>query len=536
MAKSWIGPPLKPSYPRRRTNKPTSRPYRIAIRKHHDYMGSITPRWWSAMVERIRTTQQDFTFLSRVASHVAVLLLVMVIGWGQQVDFSSYLESKVNLVKGPASNIWQGNEAEDLSLLNWNALPQTIVEERPAAARTNPISYQVRPGDTSEIIAERFNLNSQTITWSNPMVEENYNELRTGQTLIIPPVDGVMHTIMPGDSITALAAKYQVSSQMIVGYANNHLTSDSVPLVVGQHIMIPNGIKSVKPAEPIAVEPVPAYPTPVPIPTAIPQPKVVVAVASNNNTNTNNNSNNNNATTNNNSNNNNTNSFNNNATTNNNNNNNNATTNNNNNNNTNNNNNATTNNNTNNNNTNNNNNATTNNNTNNNNTNNNNTNNNNATTNNNSNNNNTNNTNNTNNNTQTTTNASATNDNNLYRGSTGCCIWPTRGRITQGVSTWHTALDLATYTGAPVYAADGGRVIAAGWDNTGYGYRVMIYHSAGISTLYGHLSRYLVNYGEYVNKGALIGRVGSTGYSTGPHLHFEVRRYNYRQSPWNYLP
>lgn len=120
--------------------------------------------------------------------------------------------------------------------------------------------------------------------------------------------------------------------------------------------------------------------------------------------------------------------------------------------------------------------------------------------------------------------------------STGCCIWPVRGRISSRVTRWHMALDIANSYGTPVVAADGGRVIAAGWDNTGYGYRVIIDHGNGISTLYAHFSRYFVDYGDFVSKGQLIGKVGATGWASGPHLHFEVRRNNYRQNPYNWLP
>lgn len=124
----------------------------------------------------------------------------------------------------------------------------------------------------------------------------------------------------------------------------------------------------------------------------------------------------------------------------------------------------------------------------------------------------------------------------LYAGSTGCCMWPTRGRITSRVTRWHTAIDIAAPYWTPVVAADGGRVVAAGWDRTGYGYRMIINHGGGLSTLYAHLARYYYNYGDYVNKGMMIGRVGSTGNSSGNHLHFEVRQNNYRQNPWNWLP
>ena len=98
------------------------------------------------------------------------------------------------------------------------------------------------------------------------------------------------------------------------------------------------------------------------------------------------------------------------------------------------------------------------------------------------------------------------------------------------------ALDLATSEGTPIVAADGGQVIAAGWDDTGYGYRVILSHGRGVTTLYAHLLSFNVSYGDYVNKGQQIGRLGSSGRSTGPHLHFEVRLNNVRQNPYNWLP
>lgn len=110
-------------------------------------------------------------------------------------------------------------------------------------------------------------------------------------------------------------------------------------------------------------------------------------------------------------------------------------------------------------------------------------------------------------------------------------IWPAYGPITQrfygGV---HPAIDIGAKMGSPVYAADEGTVIAAGWSSVGYGNHVYIQHPDGFVTLYAHLSRIDVSYGDYVVRGQQIGAVGSTGRSTGPHLHFEVsvggRRYN----------
>ena len=87
--------------------------------------------------------------------------------------------------------------------------------------------------------------------------------------------------------------------------------------------------------------------------------------------------------------------------------------------------------------------------------------------------------------------------------------------------TNHNGMDIAANSGTAVYAADGGRVVLAEWYG-GYGNCIMIEHGNGYKTLYGHLSYIGVKDGQYVNQGDTIGQVGSTGNSTGPHLHFEV--------------
>jgi len=86
----------------------------------------------------------------------------------------------------------------------------------------------------------------------------------------------------------------------------------------------------------------------------------------------------------------------------------------------------------------------------------------------------------------------------------------------------HTGQDIAAPSGTPIKAAGSGVVISAGWRN-GYGNTVIIDHGGGKSTLYGHCSRLFVSSGQRVSMGQHIAAVGSTGYSTGPHLHFEVR-------------
>ena len=98
------------------------------------------------------------------------------------------------------------------------------------------------------------------------------------------------------------------------------------------------------------------------------------------------------------------------------------------------------------------------------------------------------------------------------------------------------ALDIANAFGTPIYAADAGVVIYAGWDNTGYGNMTLIDHGNGFRTRYAHQSAFKVSVGQQVSKGQLIGLMGSTGRSTGPHLHFEIIYNGVRQNPMRYLP
>ena len=115
-------------------------------------------------------------------------------------------------------------------------------------------------------------------------------------------------------------------------------------------------------------------------------------------------------------------------------------------------------------------------------------------------------------------------------------MWPVRGIITQRFHKYHHGLDIATAYGAGVYAARSGRVRTVRWDDTGYGYMVIIDHGGGWNTLYAHLKGALVRPGQWVKQGDLIGRVGGTGRATGPHVHFEIRKGRTRYDPETFLP
>lgn len=118
---------------------------------------------------------------------------------------------------------------------------------------------------------------------------------------------------------------------------------------------------------------------------------------------------------------------------------------------------------------------------------------------------------------------------------TGSFIWPTTGAITQYPIWYHMALDIANPSSPPVLAADSGTVSFAGCINWGYGCHVIINHSNGYQTLYGHLSRINVSEGQNVGKGEQLGNMGSTGRSTGTHLHFEIRQNGALLSPLGFL-
>ena len=126
----------------------------------------------------------------------------------------------------------------------------------------------------------------------------------------------------------------------------------------------------------------------------------------------------------------------------------------------------------------------------------------------------------------------------------GAFIWPCNGPITSpfgyrthpifGTTIYHAGIDIGVDYGTPIHAADSGTVILAGWCG-GYGNAVIIDHGNGLQTLYGHNTSVAVSEGQAVSQGEVIAYAGSTGYSTGPHCHFEVRENGEAVDPMGYL-
>ncbi len=126
---------------------------------------------------------------------------------------------------------------------------------------------------------------------------------------------------------------------------------------------------------------------------------------------------------------------------------------------------------------------------------------------------------------------------------TGRLLWPVYGKLSSGFGNrrsysgtvrFHAGIDIWAPYGSEIYAAESGQVLKAEYHG-GYGYSILIYHGGDFATFYAHLSGFAVSVGQTVQKGQVIGYVGTTGYTTGPHLHFEVRVKGNVQNPLNYF-
>jgi murein DD-endopeptidase MepM/ murein hydrolase activator NlpD len=119
----------------------------------------------------------------------------------------------------------------------------------------------------------------------------------------------------------------------------------------------------------------------------------------------------------------------------------------------------------------------------------------------------------------------------------GTFIWPTTETYLSGYdySSIHHGIDIAGAVGNSIFASDTGVVVYSGWNNNGYGNLLILDHGNGWQTVYAHLSDIYVYCGESVNQGDTIAAMGSTGNSSGPHLHFEIRQNSGFVNPWNIL-
>ncbi|HSF83787.1 MAG TPA: LysM peptidoglycan-binding domain-containing M23 family metallopeptidase [Anaerolineales bacterium] len=130
---------------------------------------------------------------------------------------------------------------------------------------------------------------------------------------------------------------------------------------------------------------------------------------------------------------------------------------------------------------------------------------------------------------------------NVYEGAigTGIFVWPTSATFLSGYDyspSLHPGIDIAGSVGNAIFATDSGVVVFAGWSEFGYGYLIVLDHGNGWQSAYAHLSAVGVSCGQSVGRGTVIGGLGSSGNSSGPHLHFELRSDIYgKVNPWDYV-
>jgi LysM repeat protein len=207
----------------------------------------------------------------RLASHLAVLVVAAMVILVRQMDppdweLSLYpLSADVPLAASASADtqlVRRNPIAEVGSALQRAVLPFTKKTDEAAVASSGiqgaeaePVVitvpsrldriqiYKVLPADNLQKIAARYDLRPETILWANPTLESNPDLLWPGQNLIIPPVDGVMHVVRAGDTLSSLAVKYKVSVDEIVAFPLNNLVSADVPINSGKQLIIPHGTK-----------------------------------------------------------------------------------------------------------------------------------------------------------------------------------------------------------------------------------------------------------------------------------------------------
>ncbi len=282
----------------------------------------------------------------------------------------------------PFSFTQQYSQTNQSSVVSYNPYETALSTVISAKPRDKVENYAVKSGDTLASIGKKFGISVDTIKWANDLKTDS---IKPEQTLKIPPVTGVVHTVVSGETVYSIAKKYNTSAQNIVNFIFNDFADiDTFALRSGQTLFVPDGV--IEPEQPKYIAQAPQYAN---------------AIAG-------------------------------------------------------------------------------------------------------------------------------------VRGSTNF-IWPTTGIITQYPTWYHMAFDIASNALPPIIAADTGTVTFAGCINWGYGCHVVVDHGNGYSTLYGHMSVISVNAGQAVNQGQQLGNMGSTGRSTGPHLHFEIRSGGTLLNPQDFL-
>jgi murein DD-endopeptidase MepM/ murein hydrolase activator NlpD len=202
--------------------------------------------------EQVRHTLADQVTPLRLAGHLAVLAVgatILILSQIQMPEWNFSLDALPNNALGGVAAVRPETVGEPkvvpaseamTDALQRSAVPFTVPQEKP---RAEIEIYSVKPGDTVLAIAAQFGIQPETIMWANPALESNPDRLAVGDQLNILPVDGVLHEVKPGDTLSGLAAKYKVDVSNIIDYAANDLPDAGAALTIGSKVVIPGGTK-----------------------------------------------------------------------------------------------------------------------------------------------------------------------------------------------------------------------------------------------------------------------------------------------------
>ncbi|MFN3980960.1 MAG: peptidoglycan DD-metalloendopeptidase family protein [Caldilinea sp.] len=224
---------------------------------HFGRIGVINQVLQSAADQMQRVLADQVTPL-RLAGHLSVLMIATVVLVLSQVSIPEWdlsLEATPVAVTGSFAEAMMQNRYGALDaaaqLGNDSLKPNTVlnfVDRSPKnvtqeSSRPEVFYYTVKAGDTVLGIAKRFGLQPETLMWSNTFIEQNPDRLKIGDQVRILPVDGVLHVVKRGDTLSGIASKYETDMQSIVQYAANGMTSVNDPLPIGKEIVVPGGTK-----------------------------------------------------------------------------------------------------------------------------------------------------------------------------------------------------------------------------------------------------------------------------------------------------
>jgi len=198
---------------------------------------------------QLQHTLADHVTPLRLAGHLSVLVIAAVVLVLSQVELPEWeLSLEPTPAAGaPALASLATTPQDAAALFDTQSLRRNLVfnlvekKAQQEAPRQEVSYYTVKAGDTVLGIAARYGLQPETLMWSNSNIEQNPDRLSIGDELRILPVDGVLHVVKPGETLSALAQKYEVAMDDIVGYTGNQIASLDTPLVVGREIVVPGG-------------------------------------------------------------------------------------------------------------------------------------------------------------------------------------------------------------------------------------------------------------------------------------------------------